>query len=101
MKPIIFRDDAILELLGGVSHYDEARLGWGERFRDSANGVIALIARFPKLGARVTRSGGREFVMTDFPYSVIYVINDDAIEIVAIAHNKRRRGYWKSRLKRS
>ena len=101
MTPIIFRDDAILELLEGVSHYDEARLGCGERFRDSVTEVVASISRFPKFGARVTRSGGREFAMTNFPYSVIYSINADAIEIVAIAHAKRRRGYWKSRLKGS
>jgi len=99
MKPIIFRDDATLELLAGVSHYEDSRKGWGERFRDSVNSLTDLISSFPKIGARISKSGGREFVMTDFPYTVVYLEHDNTIEIIAVAHARRRRGYWKSRLK--
>jgi toxin ParE1/3/4 len=39
----------------------------------------------------------RRFVLRKFPFSIVYWIVDDGIEIVAIAHNKRRPGYWGDR----
>lgn len=33
-----------------------------------------------------------------FPYGVIYFVTDDEVVIVAYAHDKRRPGYWTSRL---
>ena len=35
------------------------------------------------------------------PYSVIFRIKIDTIEIIAIAHAKRRPGYWRRREKKS
>lgn len=43
-------------------------------------------------------SGTRRCVLQDFPYSVIFREQHDAIEIVAVAHVKRRPGYWLNRL---
>jgi hypothetical protein len=33
-----------------------------------------------------------------FPYNVVYRVSGDLVRIYAIAHAKRRPGYWKSRL---
>jgi hypothetical protein len=33
-----------------------------------------------------------------FPYSVIYRIKGDQLQIIAVAHMNRRPGYWKDRL---
>lgn len=33
-----------------------------------------------------------------FPYRVIYFARDDLLMIVAVAHTKRRPGYWRERL---
>ena len=32
-----------------------------------------------------------------FPYKVVYRNQQDGIEIIAVAHGKRRPGYWKGR----
>lgn len=42
--------------------------------------------------------GTRRFILKDFPFSVVYLENPDDITIVAVAHHKRRPGYWKQRL---
>lgn len=42
--------------------------------------------------------GTRRFVLHDFPFSIIYLDDPDAVNIVAVAHNKRKPGYWKQRL---
>ena len=42
--------------------------------------------------------GTRRFVLHRFPFSIIYLDEPDGVTIVAVAHNKRRPGYWKRRL---
>jgi len=29
-----------------------------------------------------------------FPYIVFYVVDDEEVEVVAVAHGRRRPGYW-------
>jgi plasmid stabilization system protein ParE len=42
--------------------------------------------------------GTRRFVLSRFPFSIIYLDEPDVVTIVAVAHNKRRPGYWERRL---
>jgi toxin ParE1/3/4 len=42
--------------------------------------------------------GTRRFVLHRFPFSVVYLDEADELNIVAVAHNKRKPGYWKARL---
>lgn len=39
----------------------------------------------------------RRYLLRRFPYSVIYRIGDQGIEIVAVAHGRRRPDYWRHR----
>ncbi|CAN5388879.1 hypothetical protein BH09SUM1_BH09SUM1_23550 [soil metagenome] len=41
----------------------------------------------------------REFILEVFPYSLIYEIIEDRIVILALAHHKRRPGYWRGRVR--
>lgn len=42
--------------------------------------------------------GTRRFVMQRFPFSIVYLDDPDLITIIAVAHSKRRPGYWKDRV---
>jgi toxin ParE1/3/4 len=42
--------------------------------------------------------GTRRFVMQRFPFSVVYLDDPELLTIIAIAHSKRKPGYWKDRL---
>ena len=44
-------------------------------------------------------SGTRRFVMRRFPFTVIYRDREKLIEVVAVAHGRRKPGYWKKRIK--
>ena len=48
--------------------------------------------RWPRYGY-----AARRYVFPRFPFSLIYCVTDEEIEIVAVAHGKRRPGYWRSR----
>jgi len=39
----------------------------------------------------------RRFLLSRFPYAVVYLVQDDALVVVAVAHGKRRPGYWRGR----
>jgi len=54
--------------------------------------IIAAPHRWPS-----HRTGTRRYVLPEFPYSVVYLV-EDVISIVAVAHDKRRPGYWRERL---
>lgn len=54
--------------------------------------IVAAPHRWPMHSA-----GTRRYVLPDFPYSVIYFV-EAAIIIVAVAHDRRRPGYWRERL---
>jgi plasmid stabilization system protein ParE len=43
-------------------------------------------------------AGTRRLILDRFPYLVIYQIRASSIRIIAIAHARRREGYWRWRL---
>ena len=55
-----------------------------------------LIAANPGLGTPA--SGGRRlFPLHRFPYSLVYRAMDEGVRIAAVAHQRRRPGYWRGR----
>jgi hypothetical protein len=42
--------------------------------------------------------GTCRYVFRRFPFSVVYYVEDGIVLIVALAHDKRRPGYWRGRL---
>ena len=43
--------------------------------------------------------GTQRYVFPTFPFSLIYFVEQNTVNIVAVAHHKRRPGYWRKRLK--
>lgn len=41
----------------------------------------------------------RRYVMKRYPYHIVYECLDDVILIVAVAHDRRRPGYWMGRIR--
>jgi plasmid stabilization system protein ParE len=39
----------------------------------------------------------RRFLLRDFPFSVVYLPRASSIEVIAVAHHRRRPGYWAER----
>jgi toxin ParE1/3/4 len=45
-------------------------------------------------------AGTRRYVFPTFPFSFVYFVENDVVNVVAIAHGNRRPGYWRKRLKK-
>jgi len=67
------------------------------RFLTDVDGAFDSIARAPRRWPKYLY-GTRRFVLHRFPFSIIYLDDPDVVNIVAVAHNKRKPGYWKERL---
>ena len=57
---------------------------------------VALLLQHPGLGA-IWRNGRRRLLMKRFPYSLIYTVAGEQIQILAIAHQSRKPDYWRNR----
>lgn len=76
---------------------ESAELGF--EFLDDVQRVIDSLREHPKLGQTVGR-GLRWALLRRFPFSLIYSEEADEILVVAVAHQRRRPGYWRGRIGR-
>ena len=67
-----------------------------ERFLDEVEAALDLILEAPERWPTF-RLGMRRYVMSAFPYAVVYRVTLDAVEVYGIAHAKRRPTYWRGR----
>ena len=67
------------------------------RFMEDLDGAIADIVEHPERWQTVRRQA-RRFRMHRFPYAVVYTFDDSRVRVIAIAHTKRRPGYWVGRI---
>lgn len=91
-----FHDAARLEFLDSVAYYENVQVGLGERFRLSVLSAVELAASLPLAGSP-HKYGTRRVFPKKFPFSVVYFVGVDEIVIFAVAHFKRKPGYWKGR----
>jgi toxin ParE1/3/4 len=94
-----FHPEAERELHEAAAYYEASVPGLGDRFGDEVERVITLVLDHPEMGAKVDRDL-RHFVLTRFPFSVVYGCIDDLVYVVAIAHGSREPEYWKHRRSR-
>jgi plasmid stabilization system protein ParE len=57
--------------------------------------ALTEIAAGPEHWPRCDRRH-RRFVLQRYPYSIVYRVHEATIIVVAVAHTRRRPGYWKS-----
>jgi plasmid stabilization system protein ParE len=76
--------------------YEERSLLAAAGFLHEFSVAIRRIGEAPRRYP-VAEHGARRILLERFPFSVHYRVNEDEIVIVAVAHQKRRPGYWASR----
>lgn len=92
-----FLRPAELEVDDAVAYFDEQRQDLGDRFEQDLLESLAFIKEYPLAGKALT-SQVRKFRLRRFRFNLIYVVHDREIVIVAVAHQRRRPGYWRNRV---
>lgn len=103
MNPQVrFEDEADAEYRLAGRWYEDRRGRLGLEFFDAVDATIDQIVAMPRAGVLVPRLPPdlpvRRRAVTRFPYHVVYLVATP-IRILAIAHDRRKPGYWASRLK--
>ena len=97
-RPIRVSEPASDELSEGVRWYEARRASLGGEFFDAVTATLLLIETNPEIGTTDSSDGHtRRALVARFPYQVVYRLRPTELVIVAIAHLKRRPGYWKNR----
>ena len=96
-KPVHIHPAALAELKSALTWYFERSETAAVRFVAELDRAIDLITDSPRRWP-LWEYSTRRFVLSRFPYAVIYREKATTVEVVAIAHGHRRPRYWKDRL---
>ena len=93
-----FHADARAEVLEAHRWYWERSEGAGDAFLLELDLALDEISKAPETWPRDLQ-GTRRFLLHRFPYVIVYRRRRSGIQIIAVAHAKRRPGYWQVRLR--
>jgi len=91
-----FHPEAEMELVEAAAYYEARVAGLGERFGRELDRTTATLLEHPDIGAEI-EPGLRRLVLHRFPFSVIYSVVGDVLYVLAVAHQRRSPGYWRTR----
>ena len=94
-------EEADAEMAEAARWYEGNRAGLGTEFLDAVDTAVARIAETPRIGSPVPGVSDRTIrrrPVRRFPYHVVYLELPDRLQILAIAHDRRRPAYWVGRL---
>ena len=93
----VFLNSAQAELNAAVDYYtDHASERVAEAFLQDALHTRQRLIEHPEIGKTISKRL-RILAFKHFPYSLIYRFSADTITIHAVAHQRRRPGYWAGR----
>ena len=95
--------EADREVDAAVDWYDGQRAGLGAEFFAELRQSLHVMTESPResslwLGGRARTLGVRRFLMARFPFALPYLVLEELVVVLAIAHVRRRPGYWLKRV---
>ncbi|MFH1630177.1 MAG: type II toxin-antitoxin system RelE/ParE family toxin [Pseudomonadota bacterium] len=96
-RKIDVHPEAVAEARAAAEWYRERSDSAANAFLAEIDHAIERISRGPEVWPLYVQ-GTRRFLLHRFPFSVVYREVLGNIQIVAVAHAKRRPGYWKRRI---
>ncbi|MGH9222711.1 MAG: type II toxin-antitoxin system RelE/ParE family toxin [Acidimicrobiales bacterium] len=99
--PVRLGPEASAELADAARWYENRRAGLGSMFLDAVDATVESISRWPRTGAKVEGLPGdlevRRAPVARYPYHVAYLVADDEVHVLAVAHDRRLPAYWSGR----
>ena len=98
MRSITILHEAEAELWEAVAYYEERSAGLGLDFVAEVEASIKAVRDVPERWP-LRPDGTRRYLTPRFPYVMVYLYFQDHVWVIAIAHCKRRPGYWSDRIR--
>jgi plasmid stabilization system protein ParE len=92
-----FRPEASAEVECVTGDYEAHTPGLGARFRAEVETACAAIVQHPLLW-RMRPGGYRRVNLPGFSYYIAFVVEEQSLLVLAVAHSSRNPNYFRSRL---
>ena len=93
---VSFHPEDVQELKVAFLWYFDRNPIVAKSFQLETEHAVEMILEDPNRWPKLT-SSERKYVFPRFPLKLIYRVKMDTVEVVAVAHQKRRPAYWKKR----
>jgi plasmid stabilization system protein ParE len=97
-KSVLFHPEAAAEYEAAFAWYFERSELAASKFAKELDTAVETISETPHRWTNYIY-GTRKFVLQRFPFIVVYRELSSSIQVLAVAHGRRRPGYWKGRLR--
>jgi len=92
-REIIFHIEAEAEVLQALEWYAERSAIAARAFVHELTHVVSLAVRSPEVWPKVFENT-RRIVFPRYPFDLVFRLRGETVEIVAVAHQRRRPSYW-------
>ena len=101
MRELVFDVEAEEEITAAVTWYEEQEPGLGAAFVAELDELLDGLSRRELRGVGVPGVrhdlSVRRLLMRRFPYALVCMELPAEVHVIALAHHKRRPGYWRHR----
>ncbi len=97
MKSAVFHEQARVELEEAAAWYERQRPGLGSEFRSAVEDAVSRIQANPRNGPYYLAGTIRYYLVRRFPYVIFYAEGESVLRVLAVAHGRRKPGYWRNR----
>ena len=85
------------EMIEAAIYYEMQVEGLGKNFLDIIEGAVAETAENLEIWPEIEQGIQRRLIRR-FPYSILYIVYENELVIIAIMHQKQKPRYWIGRL---
>jgi hypothetical protein len=93
-----FHPDAEAEHLESVAYYEERQPGLGASYLAEFESTLELVCEAPGRYPIEPRPDIRRIRLRRFPFTVLFRESGGMVQVLAVAHHRRRPLYWLGRL---
>ena len=97
MKAVILDEEAQKELHEAIEWHNDRQQRLGLESQNEVEEAVDRIPLDPGVGARYRNTAYRFYRVKRFPYILYYLDPPDAVWVAALAHERRKPGYWRKR----
>jgi len=97
VRTVRYIEEARDEFLHEVEYFTTVSPRLGSRFDEAVQKAEALVSEIADAGFPY-KFGTRRVFPGQFKFSIVYVVREDEVVILAVAPFRRKPGYWRSRV---
>lgn len=93
MAELKFHPSIYSEIQEAYSWYEQQATGLGDDFIGELEAAYESIKSLPETWPKFSKRT-RRFLLTKFPYAIVYKPSTSVCYVVAVMHQSRKPGYW-------